>query len=573
MKYFCCLFFLLLPLPANAAAPDDISINQRGWYDAVDINANNNYTDNPANNAAIALWSDKSGTNNHLSQTDTTARPLYQLDNLTPGRHGLLFDGVNDELIDANDIWTGAVSSSESFIVATTDSIRTSSLFASTDNHTNRLSSHTPWSDGTTYFDQGLCCGNPARLSGNFPITLLQQNIWHFMGLPTLQWVLKDARLQLSDTGAGTYNVTANSSFSLGGWPITTSGHIHHGRYFEAIFYQTALNNAQRRILNSYLSAKWDKAFATSPTYIDVYQGDNPANGNYDFFVGGIGQDTGTQTVATSQGLTITNNSFLTANGKFILAGVNYLVTAPLVGSTTTDLPTGYAERSNRSWYIDRTGNGGLINLSFDAQKLGIPVNNGADYGLLHRAGTSGAFTEVATAVMSNGMIDFSHLPDDGIYVIGKKGTVALSIHKASQIVSDPVNLSLNPKSIPGSETDYSLTVRNTGSGIPDAETTVIKDTIPAELTLFTGDLNGSGSPFVFTDSSCPPTTGTLSSNLTLDHPADVLFKDSGGNVLTPTTDYDYSVRSFEITLSGTMNASSGGLVPCFTIRYRTQLN
>lgn len=572
MKYLLSLLLLTLPLLAYAAAPDDINTQQRAWFDAVDINADNNYTNNPANNTAISLWNDKSGTENHISQTGT-ARPLYVTDSIATQRHGVIFDGTDDELLDANDIWTGAVSNSESFVVATTDSIRNSSLFASTDNHSNRLSTHTPWSNGTTYFDQGICCGNPARLYGNIPISISEQYIWYFMGLPSMQAVFQDGQGQLRDTGAGTYNVSAQSAFSLGGWPITVSSHIHHGRYFEAIFYQAPLNDAQRRIVHSYLSAKWDKSLAAGPIYTDVYTGDNPANGDYDFFVGGVGMDNGPQKAGTSQGLTITDNSFLTVDGKFILAGVNYLVTTPPVGTTVADVPTGYTQRSNRRWYIDRTGDGGLVNLSFDATDLGLPISNGANYGLLHRTGTSGTFSEVATAAMVNGVIDFSHLPADGVYVIGQKGTVKLSIDKVSQTVKDPINLLVNPKSIPGSNTDYTLTVKNTGDGMPDAETTIIRDNIPAELTLFTGDLDGSGSAFVFTDNSCPPMANTLSSNLTLDYPADVVFKDAVGAVLTPSMDYDSTVRSFEITLSGAMNASDGGMVPCLTLEYRTQLD
>ena len=65
----CILLYLFLVAisAAQAAAPDDISINQRAWFDAVDIDADTDYTDNPANNALVPNWSDKSGSGNHLS--------------------------------------------------------------------------------------------------------------------------------------------------------------------------------------------------------------------------------------------------------------------------------------------------------------------------------------------------------------------------------------------------------------------------------------------------------------------------------------------------------------------------
>ena len=569
MKSFVCSFiFLLLPLAVKAAAPDDINTNQRAWFDAVDLNANGDYTDNPANSIEVSEWTDKSGSGNHISATGT-ARPLYSPNNLGSQRHGVDFDGVTDSLIDADDIWTGSVSNSESFVVLTTDVIRASFPFLSTDFGNNRLGTHLPWSNSKVYFDQGACCGAPTRLQGTIPISLGQQYFWHFIGLPNLQSITQDGKTRLSDSGASTYNTNANTRFALGS---AGTSRFHEGRYFEALFYQTGLSNAQRSILSSYLSAKWNKAFASSPTYPDVYSGDETAQGSYDFFVGGIGRAAGSQTSGTSQGLTITDSGFLSADGKYILAGVNYLTTTPITGTSNIDMPSGYLNRSSRSWYIDRTGNGGLVDLSFNASEIGLSVDNGAEYGLFHRVGTSGAFTAVATATMIGGVITFNHLPDDGVYTVGKKGISNITLVKTNQTIEDPVNNLLNPKAIPGSIIDYTLTVRNLGDLGPDTDTTLIKDTLQSELTLFTGDLDGNGSPFVFTDNSCPPTTPTITSNLTLDYPSDVVFKDALGNIATPSMDYDTSIRTFEITLSGLMNSNYLADVPCFTVKYRTKL-
>jgi hypothetical protein len=432
------------------------------------------------------------------------------------------------------------------------------------------LGAHTPWSNSNTYFDQGICCGNPTRLKGIIPISLGEQYFWHFIGLSNQQRVSQDGKSYLYDSGASTYNANANTYFALGG---ARQARQHQGRFFEAIFYQAGLNKAQRRIISSYLSAKWDKSFASNPTYADVYRGDESANGNYDFFVGGIGRSNGEQTTGTSQGLTITNISFLSADEKFIVAGVDYLTTTPKTGVNTSDMPSGYLGRSNRSWYIDRTGDDGLVDLSFDASSIGIDVDNGAEYGLFHRTGTSGSFTAVASTTMSGGVITFSYLPNDGVYAVGKKGIADISLVKTNQTVKDPVNNLLNPKAIPGSTIDYTLTIKNKGNIGPDTDTTFIRENLQDQLTLFTGDLDGNGSPFVFTDNSCPPDTATTMSNLTLDYPSDVTYKDASGNVIAPSMEYDPSIRSFEITLSGLMNINYQAAVPCFTIKYRTQLD
>ena len=572
-KLFLTCFFLI-PLVAHAAAPDDVNGSQRAWYDAVDINGNNNYTDNPADNSDISVWTDKSGNGNNVSSTGT-AMPTYRQDSLSAQRHGVDFDGVNHHLTDSDDIWSGAtVDQAEILLVASADEEIKAFVYSSIGTSQKvRISSHVPWNNGITYFDQGVnCCAGAGveRLQVTVPITLSQQYFWHFTGLPSMQRIVQDGTLRASDSGAGVFN-TNSSEFSLARRARSTGGY-HDGQIFEAVFYQTTLNDAQRRILNSYLSAKWDKAFEANPIYADVYSGDIASNGNYDYFVGGIGQDSGTQVLGTSQGLTITNNSFLTANGKFILAGVDYLVSTPTTGTSNADLPTNYSYRSNRSWYIDTTGTGGTANLAFNASTIGLPVNNGDSYGLLHRSGTTGVFSEVATATMSGGVITFDHLPVDGVYTIGKKGSVILSLQKTSFTAQDPINNTSNPKSIPGAYIDYTLTVTNTGDSSPDTDTTVISDQITDDLVLYTGDLDGSGSPFVFTDSNCPPTSTSTSSNLTLDYPADVTFKNGAGMTVTPSSSFDSAVRSFEINLSGMMNNSSSGSTPCFTVRFRAQI-
>ena len=471
-KFFCrCIPLCLILVTVSAvqaAAPDDINTNQRAWYDAVDIDADSDYTNNPANNAPISDWWDISGSGNHISAAGTS-QPLYRHNSISPQRHGLDFDGINDALQDTNDIWIGAVDTAEIFMMASTDEIKRSFLFGSTDDNRNRISAHTPWVDTQTYFDHGPCCGNPARLRGNLPVVLNEPYLWQFIGQPALQAVVRNGDTLLSDGGAGSYITNANSTFTIGGFSNPANTH-HHGHVFEAIYYQTELNDAQRRILGSYLSAKWEKSLTVGADFPDVYTGDDIANGNYDFFVGGIGQDNGAQAIGTSQGLTITDNSFLTGNNKFVLAGVDYLLTAPITGQSSTDLPSGFAYRSNRSWYIDTTGTGGSVDLSFDATDIGIVPDNGSEYGLLFRPNTSGTFTEIARSTMIGGEVNFSLLPADGIYVIAKTGEIDLSLLKT--VSNERPNI--------GDIITFTLSVRNGGN--ITATNAIVQDRVPAGL-------------------------------------------------------------------------------------------
>ena len=459
-----------------AAAPDDIAkSSQRAWYDGVDIDADGSYTDNPGSGSSMGLWRDKSGNSNDISSSGSH-RPVYRIDDPATQRNGVDFDGSDDYLKDNNDIWNGSVNHSDIFIVSKVDNYTYSFLFSSMVTHDHRLSVHLPWggtwSAGTSYYDHGQCCGSPARLYGSITINTWNHYFWHFVGDGSLsQVILQDGSTKLSDTnGIDTYNSTGGS-FSLAA--RTYDGRNNYsGKIYEAIFYQTNLNTAQRRILSAYLSAKWQKAFASSATYADVYSGDGDTSGNgdYDFFVGGIGRESdGTQIIGTSQGLTITDNNFLTSDGKYVVAGVDYLTDMPTTGTesagwlgdnATTD---SYEYRASRLWYIDNTGVGGTVNLSFNAAEIGVPINNGATYGLLCREGSWGSFHEMTTSVMGSGIVAFQVLPTDDVCTIGKKKTIAM-ISKSSCVIDDPVNNISNPKRIPGATIRYALEVENSSS-------------------------------------------------------------------------------------------------------------
>ena len=83
-----------------------------------------------------------------------------------------------------------------------------------------------------------------------------------------------------------------------------------------------------------------------------------------------------------------------------------------------------------------------------------------------------------------------------------------LEVTKDLATVSDPVNLTINPKAIPGAVVEYLVTVTNSGDGAADTDTFEILDSIPDNSCLIVDDIAGVGSgPVLFED-------GTPSSNL-----------------------------------------------------------
>jgi fimbrial isopeptide formation D2 family protein/uncharacterized repeat protein (TIGR01451 family) len=152
----------------------------------------------------------------------------------------------------------------------------------------------------------------------------------------------------------------------------------------------------------------------------------------------------------------------------------------------------------------------------------------------------------------------------------------SLSIGKLVSVFSDPVNLSANPKSIPGAISAYTISVTNTGPGTVDNNTLVITDPVPANTILYVGDIGVAGSgPIVFTNGS--PTSGLSYTYTSLASTTDNLdfSSDNGASwTYTPTPDvngFDVLVTNIRIRPQGVM-AAAGGSNPSFTLNFRVKI-
>jgi uncharacterized repeat protein (TIGR01451 family) len=70
-------------------------------------------------------------------------------------------------------------------------------------------------------------------------------------------------------------------------------------------------------------------------------------------------------------------------------------------------------------------------------------------------------------------------------------GTAAVSMTKTARVVSDPINLLVNPRAIPGAVMEYCLTVSNAGPGT--ATGVSITDAVPAGTTYISNSLSVGG--------------------------------------------------------------------------------
>ena len=155
---------------------------------------------------------------------------------------------------------------------------------------------------------------------------------------------------------------------------------------------------------------------------------------------------------------------------------------------------------------------------------------------------------------------------------------VTLLVLKSVNTLEDPINLTVNPKAIPGAVMLYSVQVSNQGGGAADANSVWVTDDLPQAGDLFVGDINGPGSgPVLFVDGS--PPSGVSYTFLGLADATDSLsFSSDGGLTFnyTPVPDaagFDGNVTHMRITPSGSLAGTTAAGSPAFELRYRLRVD
>jgi hypothetical protein len=209
--------------------------------------------------------------------------------------------------------------------------------------------------------------------------------------------------------------------------------------------------------------------------------------------------------------------------------------TVTLAEAFTTGLPSEYAKS------LTCTGNSGTLSYTPDS--------------LSGTLATSGLDTQI-TCTFSNDKL----MP-------------SLTFLKSVQVTSDPVNLSLNPKYIPGAEVLYTLMATNSGAGKVDDTSLVIVDPVPANTELFTGNLGG-GSPFLFADGALP--SGLACSFVALGDFTDCVdFSVDGANwAYVPNGSFDPAVTHIRFKPASSMvgDGAPGAPSPSFDLRFRVRV-
>ncbi len=258
-----------------------------------------------------------------------------------------------------------------------------------------------------------------------------------------------------------------------------------------------------------------------------------------------------TVTIANTTGVTLTNMVFKDpAVTNLNVSGVSCAVqngTCPASSSVTV------AAMQGAGITLPSISAGGTMTFTVNATLTGNPTGN---------------LTNVATVTV-NGVTVSAYDIDTIVYP-------NLVNTKTVTVLSDPVNGTTNPKNIPGAEELYTIKVENTGQGRVDSDTVSIADTLPANTSLYVGNLGGTpagpitytstGSNLAFTYSSLGSTTD------------DVEFSKDNGVTwnYAPVADasgYDALVTNVRFKPKGRMAGWSGtGAYPSFAFSFKVKV-
>ncbi|QUT08337.1 DUF11 domain-containing protein [Sphingobium phenoxybenzoativorans] len=231
------------------------------------------------------------------------------------------------------------------------------------------------------------------------------------------------------------------------------------------------------------------------------------------------GTATSTAIGATDQVTTFQVTNLTNAVQDFILTPDQQSVSLPMLGTDNFDV-------TNMRVFVDSNGNGTydagvdtatfIDELAADASVTvfivaNIPNTAGADVAIVSlvaqaaaggQSGTQGAAlvaTSLLTAdspttvdiVFADSAGSLNDPARDGkgrAFDSYKIATAAISMTKTATVVSDPLNLGVNPKAIPGAVIEYCLTVTNAGPGTGTG--VILADAVPAGTTYISNSLN-----------------------------------------------------------------------------------
>jgi hypothetical protein len=313
----------------------------------------------------LATWADQSGNTNDLSQPSAAAlAPVYitsQINGLPVAR----FNKANGRIRR-----TG-------FTDFPTTEISVFYINRTSDNGDGVFSYNSSSDNDFLLFDSNSL--RLYRVGGNFRNSgiAFNDNTFHIVGG---SWRSSDGAYEIWDDGIRAFNgtglqtgtaINAGGSLAIGAEQDSpdggyAAGQAHNGDFAEVIVFNTFLNQAQKIIVNNYLSTKY--ALTISNDYYS-FDGSHPND------LAGIGREVAgeTHTAARSANiLQIENPTGLNVNQEYLLFGHD---DGDISSWTTTEAPNAGVDiqRLAREWRLDETGDVG--DLDFRIETAAFPAD------------------------------------------------------------------------------------------------------------------------------------------------------------------------------------------------------
>ncbi|MEE9348476.1 MAG: T9SS type A sorting domain-containing protein [Flavobacteriaceae bacterium] len=283
-----------------------------------------------------------------------------------------------------------------------------------------------------------------------------------------------------------TYTANAGQPMRVGAnfaWDSAAGASIYQtffeGEVGEVIVYKTAINAAQRVIIENYLAAKYGYILDSQDAaeVYDLYEHDNAANGNYDHNVAGIGMhDAAADTHLESQGTGIVKI------GAAITAVENFLFWGEETKDATYDFSTSAqgTERLNSKWRVDdRYGLGAISTVSIAVADLDAAVT-GDVFRLVVSATDDFAVSTTYPMTLSGGVysVDNVDLVDDNYFTFEGVDTSSvqdISDSNSIKLIDNTDHITINSNDVIKNVQFYNMlgqqliskTVNNTDLNLP----------------------------------------------------------------------------------------------------------
>ncbi len=324
---------------------------------------------------AIQQWNDRSGNNRNATQLTLGNRPTLKL-NSANGMNGLRFtgnlfiDGPSPGIVGTSS-YTYFVNFRDTTTVLGAINDANGSFILDRTAPTNELVSLKPVT-GSLYCYQKRSTSNSGINTSPVSTTTINTNT---KTIEMRRNFNVDYQIIYNNVIQGTeinnFDGATPPPAPRIGRHATIAGNGISGYINEFIIYNFALNTAQTLIVNNYLSAKY--GFTLNAR--DIYIQDNPAHGNFDFEVAGIGRVDASNIHNDAQGSAIVriNNPTNLTDNKFLIWGHNNLLQQ---ATQTVDVPAGVQARFQRVWrnnQVDNVGtavNVGSIDFTWDLTNL-----------------------------------------------------------------------------------------------------------------------------------------------------------------------------------------------------------